>query len=115
MAGYEVVLGPAAKRAVLSLRIEKDQEGLADALRQELHDGPNADKEYRFDSIGDDGRIYTATPLSFDGYTAVHRRMDPAELKRLRRELNHPVSQGFYVLDILPAESGVNRRPRFMF
>ena len=110
MAGYEVVLGLAAKRAVLGLRTEKDREGLADALRQELANGPNADKEYRFDSVGDEGKIYTATPLSFNGFTAVHRRMASAELRRLRRELGHPVSRGFFVLDILPPESGVNRR-----
>jgi hypothetical protein len=110
MVGYEVVLGPAAKRAVLGLQTEKDREGLADALRQELAAGPNADKEYQFDSVCDEGRIYTATPLSFNGFTSVHRAMAPAELRRLRRELGHPVSRGFYVLDILPPESGVNRR-----
>ena len=55
-------------------------------LATELADGPNADKEIRFDSDGDavvftdhddpDGQVYyTATPLSFKAYTAIHRPM----------------------------------------
>ncbi len=111
VAAYEVVLGPAARRAVLSLRTDKDKAELADSLRQELYRGPNASKEYRFDSALEGGKEYTATPLSFDGYTTVHRRLTAAELRRLRREQGHPVARiGFYVLDILPPESGVNRR-----
>jgi hypothetical protein len=108
MARYEVVLGPAARQAVLSLGVQKDQEDLADALGQELLDGPNADKEYRFDL---DGTLYTATPLSSGGYTAVHRPMRAEELARLRRELRHPVSRlGFHVLDILSPAAGATRR-----
>lgn len=108
MSTYEVTLGPAAKRAVLGLRTESDANGLADALRQELADGPNADKQYEF-NVAD--KTYTATPLSFDGYTAVHRPMARGELRRLGREERRRVAdRGFYVLDILRAESGYLRR-----
>jgi hypothetical protein len=117
---YEVTLGPAAIRVVLGLR---DRKELADALRTELVNGPNADKELSFDSDGNaqtdpdmpSGLAYTATPLSFDGYTALHRPMTPAELARLRREQGRPVAdRGFYVLDILSAESGFTRGPRLL-
>jgi hypothetical protein len=120
---YEVVLGPAAKRAVLGLPLAKDRDRLADALRVELSDGPNADKEYQFDPY-DGGRdyidrsasvqtVYTATPLSFDGYIAIHRPMVKEELQQLRREQSHAARRGFYVLDILPADSGFTRRPHY--
>ena len=74
---YEVVLGPAAKRAVLAIRLAKDRDWLADALRVELAAGPNADKEYQFDPYdgtrdyvdrGASGlSVYTATPLVLTG------------------------------------------------
>jgi len=119
---YEVVLGPAAKRAVLSMRFAKDRDRLADALRVELAGGPNAGKEYEFDPY-EGGRdyadraapafaVYTATPLSFDGYIAIHRPMSKEELQRLRREQGYAARRGFYVLDILPVDSGFTRRPR---
>jgi hypothetical protein len=121
---YEVILGPAANRTVLGMRDSNDRKELADALRLELVGGPNAGKEYRFDSAGnarpgvDPGRpaggIYTATPLSFGGYTAVHRPMTSGELKRLRQEQHHrpAARQGFYVLDIVSPESAFARRPQ---
>lgn len=120
---YEVTLGPAAERFVLALRWPKDRADLADALRQELGgDGPNSDKEFRFDSYGNavtsadpgapDGAVYTATPLSFKGCTAIHRPMTRAELQRLRRELGHSVARtGVHVFDILRPDSAYSRRP----
>jgi hypothetical protein len=117
---YEVTLAPAAERFVLALRWPKDRADLADALRQELAgDGPNSDKEFRFDSYGNavtsadpDGAVYTATPLSFKGCTAIHRPMTRAELQRLRRELGHSVARtGVHVFDILRPDSGFSRRP----
>ena len=80
---YEVVLGPAAIRTVLGLP-DPERKELADALRTELLDGPNADEEARFD--GPDNVVYRGTPLSFDAYVALHRPMTKEELKRLRRE-----------------------------
>ena len=80
--GYEVALGPAAIRARDGLFDPADWDDLEYALRTELVDGPNADKESSFDREGqpvsehsaDSGDVvYTATPLSFQAYTAVHR------------------------------------------
>jgi hypothetical protein len=108
---YEVVLGPAAIRALLSLPDPGDRKELATAVRTELIDGPNAHNELRFDdtlrAYSDLSRApYTATPLSFAGYTAVHRRLTREELERLRREQGRPTAgQGVYVIDILRAES----------
>lgn len=120
---YEVVLGPAAKRAVLGMRLAKDRDRLADALRVELADGPNAGKEYQFDcndssrDYADRGAsahtAYTAIPLSFDGYIAIHRPVSKEELQRLRREQGSAARRGFYVLDILPVDSGFTRRPHY--
>lgn len=118
-ASYAVVLAPAAIRFVMVLRAE-DREELADTLRAELMDGPNAANEIplRFDSDGivdpgvPGGVDYTVTPLSFNGYSAVHRPMTSAELRRLRLERGGPVNgPGIYVIDILTAESAF-RRPR---
>jgi hypothetical protein len=54
--------------------------------------------------------IYTASPLSFDGYTAIHRRLTKEELKRLRHDKRPSTAeQGVYVIDILPAESAFSR------
>ena len=113
---YEVTLGPAAIRVVLPLDLQ-DQKDLADALWEELANGPNADKEYKFnleetrkpyvDPAAPDLVEYTATPLSFGGYIAVHRPMTKDELKRLRKEQGHSASRGFYVLDILTGDSGI--------
>src|SRR6266852_5439264 len=116
---YEVVLGPAAIRTVLSLPDPGERKELADALRTELINGPNAHNELRFDDAvrtypdrgaGPDNVVYTATPLSFAGYTAVHRRLNKEELKRLRREQGRSTArQGLYVIDILRAESAFTR------
>ena len=107
---YEVVPAPAAIRTILGLS-DPERKELADALRTELLDGPNADKEARFDAdmrpcgqaCGPHDVVYTGTPLSFGAYVAVHRPMTKEELERLRR--NRAASlpgRGFYVLDILP-------------
>ena len=119
---YEVILAPAATRAVLGLGDPSDLKELADALRTELAGGPNAHKEIRFDAAGNfasstgggsPGAVYTATPLSSGGYTAIHRPMTAAELRRLRSELGRRVSRsGFYVLDLLPPEAGFIGRIR---
>lgn len=114
---YEVVPGPAAIRTILSMA-RQDREGLAEALRTELLDGPNAGKEFRFDSdvracrpgVKPNGQVYTATPLSFAGCTAIHRRLTSDEITRLRKEESRSVAKrGVYVIDILPAESAFGR------
>lgn len=125
MAAYEVVLGTSAIRTVLSLP-DPERKELAGALRTELLDGPNADKEVRFDSdvkvysdrgAGPGKAVYTATPLSFAGYTAVHRSMTKEELRRLRRDQGLRVArQGLYVLDILRTESpAVTVPPKYLW
>jgi hypothetical protein len=114
---YEVVLGLAAIRTIWGVWPE-DRGELADALRTELLAGPNADKHFQFDStiapcrpgIAPNGQVYTATPLSFAGYTAIHRHLTEAEMHRLRGEGAAPVaSGGVFVIDILPAESAFGR------
>jgi hypothetical protein len=116
---YEVILGPAAIRATLSMS-DADRKELADALRTELLDGPNADKEVGFDADlrrcvhPDHGRVYTGTPLSSGAYLAVHRPMTRDELRRLRREQDRRVAAaGFLVLDILHPASAFTRGPQF--
>jgi hypothetical protein len=115
---YEVVLGPAAIRAIIGLP-ESDRKEMAAVLRTELMNGPNSRSEYTFDSDiqpywGRTGSVvYTATPLSFDGYTAVHRRLSKAEVKRLRQENGKSTAdQGVYVIDILPVQSAFTRTVR---
>src|SRR6476646_8339538 len=104
MAKYEVVLAPAARRAVLGLRTLQDKDDLADVLRTELDNGPNAQHEFHF-QIGNN-EIYTATPLSFKGWTAVHRRLTSRELDRLEREQDRSVETfGFLVHDFLRPQS----------
>ena len=118
---YMVKLAPAAERIFRSLE-PYDQRGLDRVLAAELADGPNADKEVRFNADGDaqwyadydaDGRAcYTATPLSFKAYTAIHRPMTEDELSRAGLEEGHPPAErGFYVFEILAAESAFTRRP----
>ena len=99
---------------------DADRKELADALRTELLDGPNSDKEVGFDADlrpcvhSDRGRVYTGTPLSFGAYLAVHRPMTKEELKRLRREQDRRVAAvGFLVFDILHPASAFARRPQF--
>lgn len=115
---YEVALGPAAVRMIIR---SPDPAELGRALSAELIDGPNAAAEVRYDGDAEvcsqpmrpSRAIYTATPLSYNGYTALHRPMTAAELTRLAREQGRPVAgTGCYVLDILPAESAFIRRPR---
>jgi hypothetical protein len=121
-ATYEVTLGPAAVRTVQSLWDPHDQNELAIALRTELREGPNADKELelKFPFDGDfqgdvsplvpGGVAYTATPLSFNGCTAFHRPMTEEELQRLGREQSRAVADhGCFVIDILSAESAFGR------
>jgi hypothetical protein len=119
---YIVQLAPAAQRIIRTLE-PYDQRGLDRVLAEELMDGPNADKEIRFDSDGwpaayadhgdSDGRVsYTATPLSFKAYTAIHRPMTEDELSRVPEKTGEPAAdRGFYVFDILAAESAFTRRP----
>lgn len=115
---YEVVLGPAAIRAILSLPDLGQRRELAAALGTELINGPNAHNEYTFDSDlqahnpgeGQTRAVYAATPLSFAGYTAVHRGLTSEEFNRLRREQGPSAAVlGLYVIDILPAESAFTR------
>ena len=115
---YEVVPGPAAIRTILGLS-DPERKELADALRTELLDGPNAGKEARFDGdmrpCGPEDVVYTATPLSFGAYVALHRPMTKEELKQLRRDQGRGVAgRGFYVLDILSPGSAFTRGPRLV-
>ena len=119
---YIVKLGPAAQRIIQALE-PYDRQGLDRVLADELADGPNADKEIRFDFAcraqpyaehdTPAGRAcYTATPLSFKAYTAIHRQMTQDELNRAVRETGNPAAElGFYVFEILAAESAFTRRP----
>ena len=103
LSAYEVILGPAAQRAVLGLHDKLEMTGLAESLRHELATEPSVSHQYEFKTSG---HTYTATPLSFAGYTAVHRPLSGAELTRLYKEQGRNVAeQGFYVLDILGANS----------
>ena len=118
---YEVALGPAAIRAIGGLYDPADWDDLEYALKTELVDGPNADKESNFDREGqplsehgvDSGDVvYTATPLSFHAYTAVHRALTTDELDRLAEEQERSThDRGRYVIDILAAELAFTRRP----
>lgn len=117
---YEVVLGPPAERLINSLQRRLRNE-LVDALLTELADGPNRDKELKFDGsvqvcIGPESvtsMLYTATPLSVSGYTALHRPLTKKELKKLGTGGGRSTADlGFYVVEILPAESAFTRRLR---
>jgi hypothetical protein len=120
---YEVMPGPAAIRTILGLS-DPERKELTYSLLTELLDGPNADKEVRFDgdmracdhhTCGPDDVVYTATPLNFGAYVALHRRMTREELKRLRRDQGRKVAgSGFYVLDILPPGTAFTRGPRLV-
>lgn len=117
---YEVTLGPAAIRALRNLVERSDRKMLADALRTELFDGPNTDNEVKLKRFSNevgltdpdmpDGTVYSATPLSTGGYIAIHRPMTEEELNRVARQQDRPVeAYGFYVVDILPADSAFSR------
>ena len=57
------------------------------------------------------GIDYTMTPLTFGGYTAIHRLTTAAEIKRAAEESSRaPASRGFYVLDVLPEGRPRQRR-----
>jgi hypothetical protein len=112
-----VILGPAALRAIGGLRWS-DRAELRAALRTELINGPNAACEFIMGgsdtqegrSHGAD-RVYTATPLSFRGYTAIHRCMTGGELGRLAAEQGRSAAElGRLVADILSAESAFTRQ-----
>jgi hypothetical protein len=114
---YEVVLAPAAIRALLGVPPD-DRKDLADALRTELLDGQHADKAVWFDADlhpsmhSANDRVYKATPLSF-GAVVVHRPMTSEELRRLEREQHRGVATaGFCVLDILHPVSEFTRTPK---
>jgi hypothetical protein len=118
---YEVVLAPAAERAILRLP-GPDAEELANALRTELENGPNASLAFRFGSGGwnrtdglgpEENEVYMVTPLSVGGYTAIHRRMAMPEVERLARQVGGlTTDKGFYVIDILRPESAFRPWPR---
>lgn len=118
---YEVVLGPAASRSIDALSDPDDRDVLARVLQTELVAGPNADSEIRFDRTGQpvSGQaedtavvVYTATPLSFRAYTAVHRELTKDELDRLAEEQGRSTHDcGRLVSDVLPAEMAFSRRP----
>jgi hypothetical protein len=104
---YEVVLGPAAIRTIRDFPYP-DRRKLDRVLRSELVGGPNAASEYKFPYAKAE---YTATPLSFKAYTAVHRPMTRAELGRLSEERGRPASRrGFYVIEIRSGVSAFTRR-----
>ena len=119
---YIVKLAQAAEQVFQALEFS-DQQELDRALAEELADGPNADKEIHFDADGGfqvhadpglpgDVVCYTATPLSFKAYTAIHRPMTKGELAKVSAEASDlAADHGFYVFDILPAESAFTRRP----
>src|SRR6266536_1008819 len=118
---YILKLAPTAERFFRALELY-DQQGLDRDLADELLDGPNADKEIRFDADGGspvyadpdlpgDVTFYTATPLSLKAYTAIHRPMTKDELSRAAEGKNDlATDRGFYVFDILSAESAFIRR-----
>ena len=111
---YELVLAPAAVRALLSLSDPARKE-LAAALGAELLNGPNARKEAFYDgelrACRRERAVYTATPLSYAAFVAVHRPLSADELARLRREKRRrrASAQGFHVLDILHLTTAFTR------
>ncbi len=111
---YELVLAPAAVRALLSLSDPARME-LAGVLGTELLYGPNARKEAFYDAdlraCRRERAVYTATPLSYDAFVAVHRPLADDELARLRRESRRrrAFAQGFHVLDILHLTTAFTR------
>jgi hypothetical protein len=111
---YELVLAPAAIRALLTLSDPARKE-LAAALATELLNGPNARKEAFYDAdlrtCRRERAVYTATPLSYGAFVAVHRPLTGEELARLRREKGRRrvAAQGFHVLDILHLATAFTR------
>lgn len=109
MAEYEVVLSNAARRAVWGVRTIQDRNDLADCLGRELFHGPNAKSEYVFPIRGES---YTATPLTFRAWTAVHRRLTEHELDRLAKQEDRQVeSIGFLVHDLLRPHTAFEMGP----
>jgi hypothetical protein len=111
---YELVLAPAAVRALLTLGDPARME-LAGVLGTELLNGPNARKEAFYDAdlraCRRERAVYTATPLSYDAFVAVHRPLTGDELARLRREKGRrrAAGRGFHVLDILHLTTAFTR------
>jgi hypothetical protein len=111
---YELVLAPAAVRALLSLS-DPARMALAVGLGTELLNGPNARKEAFYDAdlrtCRREKAVYTATPLSYDAFVAVHRPLSEDELARLRREKGRrrALARGFHVLDILHLTTAFTR------
>jgi hypothetical protein len=111
---YELVLAPAAVRALLGLTDPVRKE-LAAALGGELLNGPNVRKEAFYDAelraCRRERAVYTATPLSYGAFVAVHRPLSADELARLRREKGRRrvSAQGFHVLDILHLTTAFTR------
>ena len=113
---YTFVLGPAAKRFMQDLT-SLDQRELNQVLEDELVNGPNADKEIRFDSDGHAppcgkgacaDRVYIATLVSYRAYLVIHRPLTAQELgmaSQVRPDIANDL--GLYILDILAAD------PRF--
>lgn len=100
---YEVILGPAAKRFVLEAT-ERTRSLLADCLKVELKDGPNA---HAASSVEINGLQYIALPLSC-GIVAVHRPLTHGVLEKLRRQLGRRNSHGYLVADLLHPRSGIS-------
>ena len=67
---YEVVLGPTAIRVVLGLPDPADRKELADALRTQLLNGPNAHNELKFDEAV---RIYSDRGAARVRFMRLHR------------------------------------------
>lgn len=110
MAAYEVALGPIVKRFVLSASNDL-RKHLADCLRVELQNGPNAGAAL---PLAIDGVSYTALPLSCGGLVAIFRPLTREELSRLRRERGRKTSKhGFLIVDLLPPGSAVYVRAPF--
>ena len=116
---YAVVLGPAAQRVLKSVT-QPVAEGICNSLLTELRKGPNSKLEIRFDSsIGGDTlpgssgeTVYTATPLNFGAFTALHRPLRAAEIERMRGQHGGLEDSGYYVVDLLPPETAFRRWPR---
>jgi hypothetical protein len=118
---YLMKLTPTAQEILRNLEPD-DQREIDRVLRRELMYGPNSDKESRFDGDGnfgayaepnspDSGFRYTATLLSYKAYTAIHRPMTKDELRREAQAAGQATAHGFYVFDILPADSAFERSP----
>lgn len=105
---YEVVLGPAAKRFILSAS-QHTRDALAGCLRDELQDGPNAAAIYKFTL---NNCAYLALPLSHSGIVAIYRPLTDDELRLIRRETrgSRVARSGYYLVDFLLPTSAIYLR-----